>query len=170
MLAARLPGIRKRSALERIDDGDDLRLIQHLHRFRLNERRIPFCQYVSRKRRLKDSASPEHDNGVELLFGEAKKLGKHFDVPIVLPQRVLKPKLPSEQTLRPLRIVLVSEDPALHVLGFDDEDTEAGDDHVVDLRCPVDYLYRDVIDRNICLLIKKKPLTKARTNFPEPSS
>ena len=51
----------------------------------------------------------------------------------VLKYRVLELELASVEDLSPVRLLRVAEDPALIVLGFDDEHAEPGDENVINL-------------------------------------
>ncbi|MNR28679.1 hypothetical protein D3C85_1460140 [compost metagenome] len=73
---------------------------------------------------------------------------------VVLPQRVLKPEAVLVELLRPLGLLLATEDPAAHVLGFQHEHAEARDEHVVDLRGAVRRRQRDVVQAAIGLLVQ----------------
>ena len=68
-------------------------------------------------------------------------------MPVILVQRILERKLlAAGQRLRPLRTLLIAENPAGHVLGLDHENAEARNDDVVDLRRAVAGGQRDVVD------------------------
>ena len=68
-------------------------------------------------------------------------------MPVILVQRILERKLlAAGQRLRPLRTLLITENPAGHVLGFDHENAEARNDDVVDLRRAIAGGQRDVVD------------------------
>lgn len=67
----------------------------------------------------------------------------------VLVDRVLKTELAVEKDLRPTGLLGVGKDPALVVLGLDDENTESRDEDVIDLRGAVLQGERDVIQQVI---------------------
>jgi len=70
-------------------------------------------------------------------------------MPEVLKDRILKLGLSMEQDLSPVCLLAVSEDPAVVVLGFYDEDTEARDKDVVYLGRSVPQRQGDVIHQVI---------------------
>src|ERR1035437_6229800 len=65
---------------------------------------------------------------------------------LVFGLRLLELEFLAKQALRPLRVFLVAENPAVHVLRLHDENAIAGYDHMVDLRGAVGGGYGDVID------------------------
>ncbi len=68
-------------------------------------------------------------------------------MPVILVQGILERKLlAARQRLHPLRTLLIAENPAGHVLGFDHENAEARNDDVIDLRRAVAGGQRDVVD------------------------
>lgn len=90
-------------------------------------------------------------------------------MPIVLVQRILEAVLLPKQTLRPLGTLHVTEDPAIHVLSFDDKNAVFGDDDVVDLRCAVHSLQGDVVQREINLGIEQQLLGDSTHSFANPT-
>lgn len=59
------------------------------------------------------------------------------------------------ELLGPLGLAFAAKDPARHVLGFDDEDAVAGDQHVVDLDSAIGRGQRDVV--NSAVLLRREP-------------
>ena len=75
------------------------------------------------------------------------------DMPKILEDWVLKLELLLEQDLSPTSLIHVREDPALVVLGFDDEDAKPRDEDVVNLSCAIAQLEGDVIHQ---VVIRRK--------------
>lgn len=96
--------------------------------------------------RLELGFSGENDHGKELVLSDLEKGFKFLDVFVVLPERVLEGVLAFAESLGPFGLVRVSEDPAAHIFGFDDEDTVFRNDDVVDLRGAVCRGEDDVVE------------------------
>lgn len=92
---------------------------------------------VVRHVRLELRLSSENDHGKELVFPDLQQGFEFLDVFVVLSEGVLERVLALAESLGPFGVVRVSENPAAHVLGFDDEDAVFRNNDVVDLRCAV---------------------------------
>ena len=87
-------------------------------------------------------------------------------MPVVLVQRILELKLlAARQRLRPLRTLLIAENPAGHVLGLDHENAEARNDDVVDLRRAVAGGQCDVVDVFVDVGVEEDFLGKGGLEF-----
>jgi len=80
---------------------------------------------------------------------EIKEVLHRTNVPKVLQDGVLELELQLEQDLSPIGLLRIGEDPALVVLGFDDENAEPRNEDVVNLSCAVPQPKRDVIHQVI---------------------
>jgi hypothetical protein len=107
--------------------------------------------YIGWKRRLEYGVSGKDDDGVNQILRNIQRRFESFHVSVVLTQGILKLERISKYFLRPLSVVLGTKDPSFHVLCFDNEDSEARHDDVVDLRCPAGRVQRDIVDRAICV-------------------
>jgi hypothetical protein len=86
---------------------------------------------------------------------KTQKVSERLGVAIVLSQRILEPIFLSKQNLRPLGIVFPSEDPALHVLCFDDKDPKRRKENVVDLRRSVNSWDHKVMNLPVNIRVQK---------------
>ena len=86
---------------------------------------------------LEGAVTDEEDDGIEAIFLKSEGLGQGPDMQGVLVQWVLETTFLPVDLLGPLGLTLVAKDPAFVVLGFDDKDAVAGNDHVVDLGAPL---------------------------------
>lgn len=104
------------------------------------------CRYFSL-----ELCVPREDNDGPNGFGwqEIEEILHSPHMTKVLVDRVLKTELAVEKDLRPTGLLGVGKDPALVVLGLDDEDTVAGDEDVIDLRGAILQRERDVIQQLI---------------------
>ena len=97
---------------------------------------IAVRHHVGRHGRLEFRLAPEHHDRENLLLLNTQEFLQRLHMQVVLVQRILELKLlAARQGLRPLRTLLIAENPAGHDLGFDHENAEARNDDVVDLRC-----------------------------------
>ena len=106
---------------------------------------------VGRHLRLEPAAADEHDDRVKRLRAQLEDSLDRLHVPEVLMQRILKGVRVPKDGLCPPLPTLIAEDPALHVLRLDDEDTERRHDHVVDLRGTVERRKGQVVERPVVL-------------------
>ncbi len=88
---------------------------------------------------------------------EIKEVLHRTNMPEILQDRVLELELAIEKNLSPVRLLSVAEDPALVVLGFDDEHAKPRNEDVVNLSCTVLQLKRDVIHQVIVGRSKVRP-------------
>lgn len=88
---------------------------------------------------------------------ERQEISKTLCMAVILPQRILEVVLISEQDLCPVRIGFVSEDPTTHVFRFYNEDAEAGDNNMIDLRGAVACGEDDVVDGPVNVVIQEHP-------------
>lgn len=92
------------------------------------------------------------------------------EMPIVLLERVLEAMGRSGKLLRPLAVLLVAIDPAIHVLGFDDEEAVSRDDQVVDLGGAVGSGDDDVVELAVGSGREPEPQAQPRADFAKPTS
>ncbi len=85
---------------------------------------------------------------------EIKEVLHRMNVPKILQKWVLEPELQLEQDLSPVPLRRVGEEPALVVLGLDDEYAESRDKDVINLGCTVLHPKGDVIHQVIVRRIK----------------
>lgn len=71
---------------------------------------------------LQFRVADEEDNRVHAGSGQAQVLFEAAEMPIVLLERVLEAERFFIELLRPLAVLLVAIDPAIHGLGFNDEE------------------------------------------------
>ena len=76
-----------------------------------------------------------------------------------------KSVLTTRQRLRPLRTLLIAENPTGHVLGLDHENAEARNDDVVDLRRSVACGQRNVVDVFVDVGVKEDFLGEGGLEF-----
>jgi len=74
---------------------------------------------------------------VNCAFFQTKRAFNRFYMFVVLPKWILEVPFSAIYDLRPLTVGLFAKYPALYVLCFNDEYAEAGDKHMIDLRCPI---------------------------------
>jgi len=86
---------------------------------------------------------------------------------VVLPQRVAELPLVAIDDLRPSAVILVAKYPALDVLGFNHEHTEAGDEHMIDLRCAIRRTQHDIMKAVIVFATESQPGLKPQKQFAE---
>ena len=100
--------------------------------------------------------------------GQPQKFFQRLCMPIVLVQRVLKTELLAVERLRPLRLLLVAENPAFHVLRLDHEDAVTRDDDVVNLGRAVGRGDRDVVEVAVHVAIEDDLLGNGQHGFADP--
>lgn len=95
---------------------------------------------------------------------EIKEVLHRTNVPKVLQDGVLELELHLEQDLSPVGLLRIGENPALVVLGFDDEHAEPRNEDVVNLSCSVLQPKRDVIHQVIVgrIEIRSRDTTQQR--------
>jgi hypothetical protein len=94
-----------------------------------------------------------------------KKVLHRTNVPKVLQDWVLELELHLEQDLSPVGLLGIGEDPALVVLGFDDEHAEPRNEDVVNLSCAVLQPKRDVIHQVIVGRTEIRPRNTRQQRF-----
>lgn len=124
---------------------------------------------IGRHSGLELTLTHEHDQGLEVVLGDAGQVGKRLGMLIVLPQGILKPVLAPEVHLGPLCFAFVAEDPALIRLGFQHKDTVPRHDHVVDLRGAVRRRQHDIRDQVVNLGIQQPSGPKVNAGFTQPA-
>lgn len=134
----------------RLDGENDLVHLlagkQHIQ-FAFDVGHVAVRHHVGRHRRLELRLSPKHHHRKEFLIRDAQEFLQRHYMLVVLVERILELELlAAGQRLRPLRTFLVAENPAGHILGFNDKDAEARHDDVIDLRRAVRRGQRDVVD------------------------
>jgi len=100
---------------------------------------------------------------------EFQELGETLGVPVVLPQGVLESVLPAKQHLRPFLIILPPKNPAFHVLGFDDKNSERRDKNVIDLRGAPRRRKDNALDAAVDPLVEKHPHAQTGNLFANPA-
>ena len=147
MLPPCRPGLRQPARLD--GENDLVHLLtgeQHIQ-FAFDVGHVAVRHHVGRHRRLELRLSPKHHHRKEFLFRDAQEFLQHHHMLVVLMERILELESSAAgQRLRPLRTFLVAENPAGHVLGFNDKDAEARHDDVINLRRAVRRGQRDVVD------------------------
>ena len=88
---------------------------------------------------------------------------------IVLVERILKLVFLAIDALRPLRTLLISKNPAIHVLCFNDKHTVARNDDMINLCRSVSYRDSDVIHVYICMGVEKHLLGEGSLYLPYPT-
>ena len=131
-----LPVSWQPACLKGLDDLRHLFIREEYVRLSLDIGDVSSVHHVRRHCCLECAVAPKHHDGVESLMRKPQELGERPGVTIVLARWVLKASLLAVEKLRPLRLFLVSEDPAVHVLGLNHKDAEARDKHMIDLRSP----------------------------------
>jgi hypothetical protein len=86
---------------------------------------------------------------------------------VVLTKRIHEGVLPPEQNLSPLALARVSENPPLHVLGFDHEDAVSADEDVIDLSRSIWRRQDDVVKRVIDLSVEQVVSDEAQFQFAD---
>ena len=71
---------------------------------------------------------------MDFFFWDVEQLGQSTDVRIVLPQRILELMLLFEMYLRPFGAFGIGKNPTHIIFCFDHEDSEFGNDDVINLR------------------------------------
>ena len=90
--------------------------------------------HVGWERGLNLTLSDKENDRVEGFVGQPKIFGKALGMSVILMQRVLESKFISAwERLGPLSIVFVPEDPAVKILGFNDEYSIDRNEDVIDL-------------------------------------
>ncbi len=113
--------------------------------------------HVRWHRRLELAVPDEHDQRMDLVLAEVQERFQRLDMLVILVQKILKLELLLENLLRPLALARLTEDPALHVLRLNDEDTVLGHDDLIDLRRAIGRRKGHVADQAIFSATKEKP-------------
>ena len=163
------PGFREHAGTQRLDQLADFFIREKRFLLALDVTRIALGQDVRRQGRFQLRFAPEHYYRMQLVVIDAEEFRQCLSVPVVLMQRILKTVFLPEQALRPLRIALVAEDPAFHVLGLDHTQAEARNDDMVDLRGAVGCRYRDVVDRVVNLVVQHQRVRDRALRFADPA-
>jgi hypothetical protein len=88
---------------------------------------------------------------------------------IVLVKRVLKLVFLAKDALSPLTTLLVTENPSIHVLRFDNKYPMSRHDDMINLRSSIRCLDSDVIDIEIYFGVEKYLLGESSLNLPDPT-
>ena len=83
---------------------------------------------------------------------------------VVLSQWILKFERAAIKLLCPLRLIRRAENPAAHILGFQHEDAEGRDKHMVDLRGAIWRVQGDIVHAAINAFIQ--PSAREQTHLP----
>lgn len=132
-------------------------------------RRIATSQYVWGKGSLKFAFTPEHYNWKEFVVVDTEKVGQCLGMPVILMKRVLEFELFSENTLHPLRAFLVTKNPTVHVLGFNDEYTMPRNNDMVNLGGAIECWNSDIIQSKVYMRVQKCFIGESALNFPYPA-
>ncbi|MNE56884.1 hypothetical protein D3C80_1518230 [compost metagenome] len=109
---------------------------------------------VGRHFGLEGAGADEGDDRVQVLRVYPEGGFQGFEVFVVLPQRVLEFEGAFVELLRPLGLLFAAEDPAVHILRFQHENTVHRDENVVDLGGAVRGVQGDVVQAAIGLLVQ----------------
>lgn len=112
----------------------------------------------------------EEDNRVHAGSGQAQVFFEAAEMPIVLLQWVLEAERFFIELLRPLAVLLVAIDPAIHGLGFNDEEAVSRDDQVVDLCGAVGSGDDDVVELAVGSRREPEPQAQTGADFAKPAS
>jgi hypothetical protein len=99
----------------------------------------------------------------------AQEFCEALDVAIILPERILKPVFAAIDALAPGIIVFSAENPPLHVLGFDDENSKDGYQYMVYLGGAILGGKNDIVDARINGRIQTNPDSESCQFFPNPT-
>ena len=113
--------------------------------------------------------APEHHHRNELFWGDPKEFLEHLDVPVILVHWVLEAEFFPEQALCPLSTFGIPENPPIHVLRFNDEDPEFGNDDMIDLGGAIAGLDRDIVETDVCLFVEQQLLGEGTGSFADPT-
>ena len=116
---------------------------------------------------LEYGAAGEGHQRMDGIWRYVEQAFQRFHVLVVLAQRVLELEALAVELLGPLGLAFVAEDPTRHVLGLDDEDAVAGDQHVVDLRGAVGRRQRNVVNSPVLLRRQPHPGDQLDEGFAE---
>ena len=122
--------------------------------------------HVLRHGRFECGISHEDHYRKHLLITQVQQALQCLNVFVVLVQRVLKFLRVLEDPLCPIPLFGVTEDPALHVLGFHHKHPVLGDDYVVDLGGAVFGGQGNVLDEVVTGFIEKEFGGKVYHPFP----
>ena len=129
---------------------------------------IAMRYHVFWHRRLEFRLAPKHYYRKEILFPNAQEFLQRLHMLIVLMERVLKLVFFACQHLRPLRALFITEDPARHILRFDDKYAEARNNDVINLRScawAIRCRQRDVVDIDVDIRVKKHLVCERALQF-----
>jgi hypothetical protein len=115
------------------------------------------------------TVTDEEDHGMDDVVWNSEKLGHGPDVAVVLTERILKPGLLPVDALSPVRRVLVSENPPLHVFRLNHEDSVDGDKHMVDLGGAPLAGEHKVVDPSVNFAVETHPHPELGCLFAEPT-
>lgn len=168
MLAVRSEGRRTAADMQGLQHGIDFSLAE----YRLLERldiadKTNALGHVGGHFSLEGAAADKGDHRVQVLGVNAKGGFQDFEVLVVLPQRVLEFEAAFVELLRPLRLLLAAEDPAVHVLRFQHEDAVGREEYVVDLRGAVRRVQGDVVQAAVGLLVQLPMSEQAHQQFTD---
>lgn len=134
----------------------------------LNVSGVAAAHNVGRKRCLELALAPEHDDRHEFAVIDAQEFRQCLGVAIVLVEWILEFVLLSKNALCPLRILLITEDPPIHVLRFDYEYSVSRHNDMVNLRCSLGRGDRNVVDVKVNLGIEKYLFGEGSLNLAHP--
>jgi len=155
MLAVSSAGRGTAAGLQGLQHGVHIGLGEHrlIKRFDVaNE--LAALGNVCRHLRFERAVTDEGDHRVQVLGIHAQGRFQCFEVLVVLPQRVLEFEGALVELLRPLGLLFAAEDPAVHILCFQHENTVHRDENVVDLGGAVRGVQGDVVQAAIGLLVQ----------------
>ena len=99
----------------------------------------------------------------------AEVIGQGFCVPVILPKWILELVFLSKNYLCPFVLALISKNPPIHVLRFDNEYPERGDENMVYLSCAVPSGDNNILDTAVNARIQPDPHPQCGCFFAKPS-
>lgn len=168
MLPARSSALGKHAVLQSGCNFLNFLVGEHYVCVALNVSGVASAHDVGREGCLELALAPEHYDRHELAVINTQKFRQCFGVAIVLAKWVLEFVFLPENALCPLRILLVAENPAIHVFRFDYEYSVSRHNDMVNLRCSIARRDSDVVDVNVDIGIEEYLLGKSSLNFAYP--
>ena len=112
---------------------------------------------VWRHGRLERCIPHKRDNRVDRSNRNPRNARDYPHVPVILPERILNAVGLTVDFLGPLPIPLLPEDPARHVLCFDNKHSEPGDEDVINLSNATTAGQIDVVKGRVSVFREKSP-------------
>lgn len=138
-------------------DSHNLTVTEDRLRFAFDESEIAAqIDHIVRHGRLELVVSDEDDQGKYLFRIKFQRRLQRLGVLVVLAQRVLEFARVPVNLLGPHILLGIAENPAFHILGFDDEHAIARDDDMIDLRGAVLGRQSHVFKQRVDFFIEKE--------------